>query len=79
VGQNMAPYDLRKFALCFWLGTLLIAMATGLAIAFVLTIRHVSGDGSLRKPAAIAAALADISPAMTRLQRRGRGIRATRT
>jgi hypothetical protein len=35
----------------------------------MLTIRYASGDGSLRKPASIAAALADISPAMTRSER----------
>jgi hypothetical protein len=64
----MAPYNRVMFDP--WLGrTLPVVIATVLAIALVLTIRYASGDDFLRKPAAIAAALADISLAMTRSER----------
>lgn len=55
----MAPYNRRKLTID--LGTLLVVMvAIVLTVALVLTILHASGDGFLRKPASIAAGLADI-------------------
>ena len=64
----MALYDHRKLVLDL---AILAAMATILAVALMLTIRCGSGDDFLRKPVAIAAALADISLAMTGFKRSG--------
>jgi hypothetical protein len=66
----MAPYNRRKVIIHPWLGMALLAVtATVLAVALMLTIRYAGGDDFLRKPAAIAAALADISLAITRSER----------